>query len=358
MKPEIISSILAGSCQGRYQVAHPGSYAIIARRDYQVGSNGLEFSLFFQSHLVEAKHIQTLVSTLDVSEKTGYAAILTAEGYIEFWIGTGNTVEVVSTGFKPDLKRWIELRFTIRGADFSYEIHPKSTFTDMPQPSNSGKKTLDYEADVTQPCILVLSAMFAVDPDEGSSQPINFFNGRIDSPTMRSACTNYHMLAKWDFSLKISTDSIVDVFGNRAGAEGRLINAPTRAVTGHDWDGMESDWTKAKYGYGAIHFHEDDLDDAAWETDFSITLPENLRSGVYAVEIEAQNGNARDTVPFYVRPTLATSAALGAKVAYIISTFTVSATFFLISLHLQYIMTCIHTNAGFKVSRLCQRARV
>lgn len=349
MKPEIISSILPSSCKGRYQVAHPGSYAIISKRDYQVGTTGLEFSLYFQSHLVEAKHVQTLVSTLDASAKTGYAAILTAGGAVEFWIGTGKTVEVVSTEFKPDLKRWIELRFTIRGAEFEYEINPKSTFTDIPQPPSSGRKTLDYEADITKPCILTLSAMFAVGPDEASNHPINFFNGRIDSPTMRSACSNNHIRAKWDFSLKISTDSIVDVSGNRAGAEGRLINAPTRAVTGYDWDGMESDWTKATYGYGAIHFHEDDLDDAAWETDFSITLPENLRSGVYAIEIEAHNGSAKDTVPFYVRPTSATSAALGAKVAYIISTFTVSMVVFPI---------CLPTNTGLKVPCLCKRARI
>lgn len=331
MKPEIISSILPGSCKGRYQVAHPGSYATIPKKDYQVGTTGLEFSLYFQSHLVEAKHVQTLVSTLDVSAKSGYAAILTDRGFLEFWIGTGRTVEVVPTVFKPDLKRWIELCFTIRGADFEYEIRPKPTFTDIPQPASSGKKTLGYEAYITKSCILSLSAMFAVGPGEASINPTNFFNGRLDSPTMRSACSNNHILSKWDFSLKMSTDSIVDVSGNGEGVEGRLINAPTRAVTGHDWDGMESDWTKAKYGYGAIHFHEDDLDDAAWETDFSIKLPENLRSGVYAIEIEAEDGSAKDTVPFYVRPTAATSAALGAKVAYIISTFTVSMISFRIS---------------------------
>jgi hypothetical protein len=34
----------------------------------------------------------------------------------------------------------------------------------------------------------------------------------------------------------------------------------SRAVKGFDWDGTQPDWTKASYGYGAIHFHEDDLD--------------------------------------------------------------------------------------------------
>ncbi|RFU80548.1 large subunit of -dimethylformamidase [Trichoderma arundinaceum] len=208
---------VSGTCRGRYQAAHPGSYAIVSKRDYEVRSTGLEFTLYFQPHLVNAKHIQTLVSTLDVSARRGYAALLNVEG---------------------------------------------------------------------------------------------------------SACSDNQVLAKWNFSLKTPSDNIVDISNNGTSAEGQLVNAPTRAVTGHDWDGMESDWTKAKYGYGAIHFHEDDLDDAAWDTDFSISLPSNLRSGVYAIEIEAVDGNAKDTVPFYIRPTEETNEALGAKVAYIISTFT------------------------------------
>jgi hypothetical protein len=46
------------------------------------------------------------------------------------------------------------------------------------------------------------------------------------------------------------------------------VNAPTRAVKGFDWDGLECDWAKATFGYSAIHFHEDDLDDAQCENDF------------------------------------------------------------------------------------------
>lgn len=324
MQPEVVTGISSGKCRARYQVAHPGSYAIIDRRDYQVKSTtGLEFSLYFQSHLPEAKHIQTIVSTLDVSAKTGYAIVLTGEGLVEFWIGTGNVVTVISTGFKPELERWIELRFTMRGAVLSYEICPKSSFADIPQPPSKGSRDLGQATDLSIPCVIVFAASFARCPNEPSTTPTNFFNGRLDSPTMKSACSGGYVLAKWDFSLQISSDIIVDVSGNGTGAQGRLVNGPTRAVTGHDWDGVESDWTKAKYGYGAVHFHEDDLDDAAWRTDFSVKLPETLRSGVYAVEIEAINSDTKDTVPFYVRPTAATNQALGAKVAYIISTFTV-----------------------------------
>ena len=82
-------------------------------------------------------------------------------------------------------------------------------------------------------------------------------------------------------------DSIIDISGNNR--HGVLVNAPTRAVKGHDWDGSQPDWTKATYGYGAIHFHEDDLDDAGWSTNFSITIPSTARSGAYAIELRCPN---------------------------------------------------------------------
>jgi hypothetical protein len=82
------------------------------------------------------------------------------------------------------------------------------------------------------------------------------------------------------------------------------------------------DWTKAKYGYGAVHFHEDDLDDAAWDTDFSITIPEDARSGAYAVEVESTTGNTSDSIVFFVRPSKEAWKQREGKVALVISTFT------------------------------------
>jgi hypothetical protein len=70
----------------------------------------------------------------------------------------------------------------------------------------------------------------------------------------------YNTLTQYDFPKEIGSDTIVDISGNTR--HGVLNNAPSRAVKSYDWDGCEPDWTKAKYGYGAIHFHKDDLDDA------------------------------------------------------------------------------------------------
>ena len=51
--------------------------------------------------------------------------------------------------------------------------------------------------------------------------------------------------------------------------------------------------------YAAIHFHEDDLYDCAWDTDFSFTVPTNLRSGIYAAKLIDEQDN-EEMIPFFV----------------------------------------------------------
>lgn len=319
MKQEKVPSILGGSCRGRFQTARPGSYAIVERRIAALSSQGFEFIIHFQPHLVEeAKHAQVIASQLDVAAKTGFAALLNREGFLEFWIGLGDTVEIIHTQFKPVLKQWIKLQLKIDGAALRYVVTPRSLFTEIVASKVEGVANLGGIANFSGVGPVSFAASFAYSAGEACETPTNFFNGRLDGPTITVGGV---ICAKWDFSREISSDDIVDISPN--GAHGRLVNAPSRAVTGHDWDAVEPDWTKSEYGYGAIHFHEDDLDDAAWETDFTIALPDTLRSGAYAVVVSDRHGRATDSVPFFVRPTASTTKSLGAKVVYILSTFTV-----------------------------------
>jgi hypothetical protein len=118
--------------------------------------------------------------------------------------------------------------------------------------------------------MLLLGASYAGTATIPSENPTNFFNGRLDSPSIATTGTSPTTLVKFDFSRDMSSDFVIDISGQ--GHNGKLINAPTRAVKGHDWNGTANDWTKEKYGYGAIHFHDDGLDDAEWETDVTITI--------------------------------------------------------------------------------------
>ena len=56
-------------------------------------------------------------------------------------------------------------------------------------------------------------------------------------------------------------------------------------MTGWNWDCSEECYRHAPEQYGAIHFHDDDLDDCGWETDVALDVPADLPSGVYALRL-------------------------------------------------------------------------
>jgi N,N-dimethylformamidase beta subunit-like protein/concanavalin A-like lectin/glucanase superfamily protein len=140
------------------------------------------------------------------------------------------------------------------------------------------------------------------------------FNGKIDSPAVfAEALTAGALLAlpgtpdapaadravaAWDFAQDIGGTRIID--SSRHRRNGRTINLPTRAMTGWNWDGTEMDWKRKPEQYGAIHFHDDDLYDCTWATDFSIRLPEDLKSGIYCVQLVQDE--LEEFTPLFVRP--------------------------------------------------------
>jgi N,N-dimethylformamidase len=159
------------------------------------------------------------------------------------------------------------------------------------------------------------------------------YNGKIDAPKVygRSlteteaarlaageSVTPGDLLASWDFATGIGpggipTDRVVDVSGN--GIHGRCVNQPDRAMTGWNWQGLEEHFVHAPEQYGAMWFHEDSLDDCRWQVDFELTVPESMRSGVYAARLRM--GEAEDHVPFFVLPP---RGAATAKILFLVPT--------------------------------------
>jgi N,N-dimethylformamidase len=80
----------------------------------------------------------------------------------------------------------------------------------------------------------------------------------------------------------------------------KLVNGPTVAVTGRTWDDDTTDFRVARDQYAAVHFHEDDVEDAGWPPVAELVVPADLRSGVYAFRLTA--GGLTDHVPFIVTP--------------------------------------------------------
>ncbi len=108
----------------------------------------------------------------------------------------------------------------------------------------------------------------------------NHFNGKIDAPCIISrvlregevesialgvppSSLGEDLAAAWDFSADITSSRVRDVSGHAL--HGHTVNNPKRAVTGHNWNGREMDFRQAPEQYGAMYFHEDDLEDAGME---------------------------------------------------------------------------------------------
>ncbi|MGI5414122.1 N,N-dimethylformamidase beta subunit family domain-containing protein [Streptomyces chartreusis] len=156
------------------------------------------------------------------------------------------------------------------------------------------------------------------------------YNGKIDAPTLFTRSLDDSELARledgeraqlvsdaagaWDFSQGIDTWLAHDI--SPAMNDGTVENQPMRGATGHNWTSRHQGWPHAPEEYGAIHFHEDDLSDAGWEPTITWTVPEDLRSGAYALHITTDG--AEDYLPFIVLPPAGRQSA---RIALVMPTF-------------------------------------
>lgn len=159
-------------------------------------------------------------------------------------------------------------------------------------------------------------------------RPAECFNGKIEAPSAwplaiadleqvdlnRGFGEGIEPIAVWNFGRDFDGAHVHDDGPNAL--HGVAINMPTRAVAGRRWDASTDDFTRAPDQYAAIHFHADDLADCGWRPSFSLTLPPDLRSGVYAARLTA--GMEIDHIPFIVGPSKTTKH----RVAVLLPTFT------------------------------------
>jgi N,N-dimethylformamidase len=184
-----------------------------------------------------------------------------------------------------------------------------------PEPGEPSPVLLDRRADAP----LRLSPRAPVTLAAAGSPAREHFNGKVEDPAAwtafldpdeldglaRGAPVGEGPARRWDLSIEPAGDVAVDVSGDEAHA--RLVNLPTRAVTGRRFTGRELDVRHAPAQYAAVHFHDDDVEDAGWEPDVALTVPAELPSGVYAARLRTDT--AEDHVPFVVRPAPGTRGA-------------------------------------------------
>jgi N,N-dimethylformamidase len=173
-----------------------------------------------------------------------------------------------------------------------------------PQEVESAGRPLDLAAGQ-----LTMAARASV-PKQSASCAEAHFNGRLEDVRIHEVALSTEpatvlvdsaargLIAWWDFREGMSTSEVRD--RGPYGLHGVTVNHPTRAVTGHGWTGRHPDWRTRPEEYGAIHFHEDDVDDVGWPADFDLQVPANLPSGVYGARCTTAAGS--DCIPFVVTP--------------------------------------------------------
>ncbi|MFF5112845.1 N,N-dimethylformamidase beta subunit family domain-containing protein [Streptosporangium sp. NPDC000509] len=267
---------------GREQPLPTGSYVVIDESPLPAGTGTLELVLAFQPTLPEAGHRQSIASMSQGGVVVAEAAI-GEDGRLEL-VSTDRTTVAGVVG----RHRWYEL--TLRVANGSAELQASSAYgerfrLDLPASLDTGRP---------------LGLAFAAAAD-GRSPARDHYNGRIDAPRLLAPTTGGEpvVVAEWDFGPSTALRRIANRSGD--GFEGRSVNFPLRACLGMAGPADDVDPRLAPEAYSAIHFHDDDLDDACWEDDVVLTIPSHLPSGVYGIRARATDGT-EDTIPFVVTP--------------------------------------------------------
>jgi N,N-dimethylformamidase len=275
MIEEAVEASFAGTYPSRPQPFYPGSYVRIDTKLALAGAPALEAVIW--PTLVKGREQVVLA----VGEM---ALTVMADGSLGGRLG----LHRFSIGVPLKLRHWYRVRI-------SYDPRAKQVVLSQQETGPRG----DFGEEVRRSA--------GVDVELGESGAVSIaasvvdgvagghFNGKIEAPAVYDGD---QIVARWDFSDGISTTNVKAV--GPANLAGETINLPARGMTGSLWEGGEQCWRHRPEHYAAIHFHEDDIYDFGWETDFSFTIPEDLASGVYAVRL--QSGEHRDAVPFFVCP--------------------------------------------------------
>ena len=287
---EPVEAAFAESYPSRRQSFNPGSYAVVDAGPAVGGALSLSVRIW---------------PTLPGS---GEQVIVSAGGLELFLDGSGAPAArlgpaLVGTGVPLLVREWYTLELTHDPAT------GRATLRQAPagiwaEPAEASAVAPDFRFSPGAP-VVIAAAM-----REGAAE--RHFNGKIEAPAIRDGGA---VVAAWDFARDTMTTAIRDTGPDAL--DGVLVNHPARAMRGMDWDGSEMCWRHKPEHYGAIHFHDDDIYDFGWETDFAWTVPDDLPSGIYVVRLRC--GAHEDAVPVFICPPRGRRTA---KLAVLVSTFT------------------------------------
>ena len=320
-----VAADFAGSYPSRAQDVAQGSYGRVAARG-PLGSLEDQTLVATIWPTMPGRGEQGVLARFDPESGAGFALALGADGSATAILGQASGAAVrISVGKILRPRTWYRVWASFDSAKGRLAVGQAPVRPD-PFVDRAGSAEVAVEAAADGDGPLLIGAL-------GGRPVTGHFNGKIEAPAVfdralgavEAAAAEFGaagagevvpgLVARWDFAQEISGTRIVDT--GPAGAHGTLVNMPARAMTGARWDGREICWRHAPEDYAAIHFHDTDITDCGWDTDFTFTVPRELPSGVYGARLVC--GSHQDTTPFVVCPPKGTRAA---DLCVVIPTFT------------------------------------
>ena len=305
---------------GRKQFAHSGSYGLIADKPALSPAGGFAIQMWIYPTTPGKGAVQGLFCKW--SGESGYALAIGKAGDVRLSIGDGRKVRSYETGKPLRARQWY---FIAASFDPDRQLVQLRQIPLSDWPFEQTAVITEQTSDATRaaPTTTPRSSSRPSHLEDGKVAR-GLYNGKIDRPVLYGRSLKPEeferlrtgaapaeiggLVADWDLSIDIPGRKLTDMGPNEA--HGLVVNMPMRAVTGHNWQADEQNFKHAPAQYGAIHFHDDDLEDAGWETDFIWHVPDDARSGVYAARL--RHGDREDHIPFFVRPQAGTATAKAA----------------------------------------------
>ncbi|MEU6642576.1 N,N-dimethylformamidase beta subunit family domain-containing protein [Saccharomonospora sp. NPDC046836] len=322
-RAENVTGAVPVSARGIDQPTALGSYA---RFDGipPIGKDGLVVALAFMPTTPGDPAFGPQVAIAHAADGTGWWVGVGSDGRACAGVCTTSGPVSLAVGAPLAAGCWVEVRAVIPGRPgerLRIEVTPAGTFASnrfVRAPCDTVAASVVVGAQVVPARGPLLWGCRSLRPDG----PELSFDGRIENPVIvaDAAATGSRgelaehlaVVAAWDLGADIgaggvaATTRITDVSGH--GRHGAAVQHPHRAVTASSWCGDVTDARFAPAEYAAIHFHRDDLTDCGWLSQGGIALPDDLRSGVYAVRLTASD-HTTDLVPVFVGPPEGTATA-------------------------------------------------
>lgn len=307
---------------------HPtwnGSWVEIEDKEHFAGLNDFSIGAWIYPTLVTEAD-QAVAARWNAATGEGWRLFIDQDGRLGAQIGSGGKTVTLRSEKPVLIREWIFVTLSWEQDTARLSLFAEGLAEDG---GRQQKIELQAGADFSPIWPEHLSLSFAAEMT-GDATPrkttTSHFNGKIDRPRlvrralkpqdMRALVENISpsssdpdLLGAWDFSQDISGNTVADVSMHRL--NGTVHRLPMRGATGANWSGDRRSWTEVPHEYGAIHFHEDDIDDAGWPVTASWIVPEGTRSGFYTLELTAEHDGqeVESHIIFFVRPPKGTTTA-------------------------------------------------